>query len=112
MPAITASGGRTNARTNSISNDVCMETSGTGARAARCGLRFAGEAASVDAIAQRRPLDLQELGGLRLVAVAHLQRPETEVPLELAQAGVERDRRRRPRRPRRYERRIPGPAFP
>ena len=45
----------------------------TGVR--RCLAVETAQPAPVDAIAQRRSLDLQQLGGLRLVAVAHFQRP-------------------------------------
>ena len=56
------------------------------------GLRF--QPAVLDAVAQRRALDLQQFGGPRLVAVARLQRPGDQVRLEIAQPIVQRDRRR------------------
>src|SRR5262249_31932045 len=102
-PATTAAGGRTRARTNSPSNNVCMETSSVGGG---LGLCLVAEAAAVDAIAQGRALDLQQLRGLRFVAAAHLERPENEIRFELPQPIVERHRRRRTGRQRRRQRRI------
>src|SRR5262245_8098342 len=52
----------------------------------------AAEAAAVDAIAERRALDLQEFGGARLGSVAPLPGPPYEIGLEVAQPIVERDR--------------------
>ena len=53
--------------------------------------RDTSEAAAVDAIAERRPLDLQQLGRPRLVAAADLERPADQVRFQLADAIVERD---------------------
>ena len=55
-------------------------------------------AAAGDAIAQRRPLDVQQLRRLRLVAAARLERPRDQVRLDLVQPVVERHRRGRARR--------------
>src|SRR3954466_14966776 len=52
------------------------------------------QAAARDAIAERRALDAEQLGGLRLVAVAHLERPRDQVRLDFAESIVERYRSR------------------
>src|SRR4051812_18576682 len=87
MPHTTATGGSTNDRTNNTSNAVCMHASRIAGRRRR--VRVVAEPAAVDPIAERRALDLQQLGGLRLVAVAHLERPQNEIRFELAQPVVE-----------------------
>ena len=52
------------------------------------------EAELLDAVAQRRPLDVEKFSSLRLVAAADFQRPADQIGLDLAQPVVERDRRR------------------
>src|SRR4029079_14176057 len=44
-----------------------------------------------DAVAERRAPDLQQFGGLRLVAAERLERPGDEMRLDFVQAIVERD---------------------
>src|SRR5437762_2650502 len=107
MLTTTTAGGSSKPRTNSISTNVCMESSVFRG----CDmLGLVAETAPVDAIAQRRPFDLQQLRRLRLIAVADFQRPEDQVRLELAQAIVEGNGCRRPGRKWRAERRIRGLA--
>ena len=67
---------------NRISNAVATSASG------RCH-ELAAESAAVDAVAKRRPLDLQQLRRLGLVSAARLERPADQIRLHLADPIVE-----------------------
>src|SRR5262249_35730049 len=88
----TTSGGASRATTNRLSTKVFTSPS-------NLALGLLSEAAPIDAIAQGRTFDLQELGRPGLVASADLKSPANEARLNLTEAVVQRD----PRRTRGYE---------